>query len=98
MRFVNRQTVADCLDRRNSLKNLRHSIGMNLRFFENLCTSNQECLRMCKWLKDNGLIHDYFLRNGFVKGVEEENSRPFKLRHPEIIRQKFEDVPDFHRR
>ena len=95
VRFTNRQIVHDCLAIKHTLKNKRRRLGMNLRFFENLSKSNEECLRMCKWLKESNVIHDYFLRNGFVKAVETEGSKPFKIRHPDIIKNTFRDIEDF---
>ena len=95
VRFTNRQIFHDCLAIKHTLKNKPRRLGMNLRFFENLNKSNEECLRMCKWLKERNVIHDYFLRNGFVKAVEIEGSKPFKIRHPDIIKNSFRDIEDF---
>ena len=68
-------------------------MGLNLRFFESLCSKNEESLRIGQWLKQEHKIHDYFLRNGFVKVVAEEHGRPQKILHPDLLRKKFENVP-----
>ena len=68
---------------------------MNIRIFENLCKANEEALRICKWLQENEVIHDHFIRNGFVKIVKTAGGRPLKVRHPEYLRDKFDNIPDF---
>ena len=65
---------------------------MNLRFYENLCDSNRKVLRICQELKKKQIIHNYFTRNGYIKIVENEGSRPFKIAHPDILNEKFADV------
>ena len=69
-------------------------MGLNLRFYESLCSKNEETLRICNQLSREGKIHSHFLRNGFVKVVLEENGRPMKIKHPDILREKFPDIPD----
>ena len=65
---------------------------MNLRFYEHLAHLNHEALKICKHLQEKEEIHEYFLRNGFVKVIVHEGESPHKVRHPEILRKKF-DVP-----
>ena len=50
---------------------------MNLRFYENLCEANETVIKYCGKLKQTGKIHDYYLRNGFIKiiGVEGERHK-----------------------
>ena len=95
VRFTNRKIVLFCLDNRDRLINIRDSLKMNLRFFENLCDANEEVLRSCKLLKENNIIHDYYLRNGFVKLIVKEGNRPFKIIHPELLEEKFSEFFDF---
>ena len=52
VRFCNRKVVNICLEHRDILqqkafKNLR----LNLRFYESLCSKNEETLRICNWLR-----------------------------------------------
>ena len=94
VRFINRKIVNFCLDNRDDLqqKSFDH-LRLNLRVYESLCAKNVESLRLCKSLSREGKIHSHFLRNGFVKVVFEENGRPMKIRHPDILRKKFPDTP-----
>ena len=94
VRFFNRDHVDYCLHNRDRLKIpfVRSSLDMNLRFFENLSSKNAECLRIAKWLMDEELISKYFLRNGFVKIIIEDDEDPIRIRHPDILRKKFVDT------
>ena len=94
VRFCNRKIVNFCLDHREDLqqKAFEH-LRLNLRFFESLCSKNEESMRICKWLSQQHKIHDYYLRNGFVKIVVVENGRPEKIKHPDLLRKKF-DIPE----
>ena len=95
VRFLNRKIVNFCIEHRKELQQgaSRH-LRLNIRIFESLCAKNEESLRICKWLNQEGKIHDHYLRNGFVKIVMEENGRPQKVKHPEILRRKFDPIPE----
>ena len=92
VKFVNRKILDICHERKDRLPNLQKELRMNIRFFDSLAQLNQESLRLCNWLKENGLIHDHFLRNGFCKIVVAENDTPIKVPHPALLRDKF-DIP-----
>ena len=95
VRFTNRKIVNFCIDHRNDLQEqASRRFRLNLRFFESLCAKNEESLKICKWLNQQNRIHDHYLRNGFVKIVSEENGVPLKVKHPDILRKKFVDIPD----
>ena len=66
---------------------------MNLRFYESLAALNQEAVRICEHLQESGQIHKYFLRNGFVKIVINEQDSPLRVNHPDVLWSKFV-VPD----
>ena len=93
VRFCNRKVVNYCLYYRDDMQQKAYEhLGLNLRFFESLCSKNDESLRICKRLKSERKISDYYIRNGFVKVVVRENGRPEKIKHPDILRQRF-DIP-----
>ena len=95
VRFLNRKIVNFCMEHREYLQQqVSQQMRLNLRFFESLCSKNEESLRICKWLNQHNKIHDHYLRNGFVKFVTEENGRPQKVKHPDLLREKFADIPD----
>ena len=96
VRFVNRKIANFCLDHRDDLQQKAYNkLRLNLRFFESVCAKNEESLRICRWLKGENKIHDYYTRNGYVKVVGVEHGRPWKIAHPDILRKKFEDIPVF---
>ena len=92
VRFVNRKFVDLCLKRQDGLVNLKRTLKMSLRFFESLASLNQESVRICDYLLEDGQIFKYYLRNGFVKIVVNSNDNPLRINHPDVLRKKF-DVP-----
>ena len=93
VRFCNRKVVNFCLEHKDDLQQKAFErLRLNLRFFESLCSKNEETLRISNWLSREKKIHSHFLRNGFVKILKSENDRPRKIKHPDILRQMF-DVP-----
>ena len=94
VRFLSRKIVDFCLSNRDKIQqDIKAALNMNIRIYENLCKMNEESLHICKWLQDNGYIHDHFLRNGFVKIVCRAGERPMKVHHPEFLRNKFSNIP-----
>ncbi|MDP7403845.1 MAG: hypothetical protein QF782_00245 [Porticoccaceae bacterium] len=98
IRFISRKIVDFCLSNRDRVqRDVMDKLNLNIRVFENLCKANEEALRICKFLKENGTIYDHFIRNGFVKIVKQAGGRPLKVRHPEFLKDKFVDfLTDFH--
>ena len=47
----------------------------------------------CSRLKNAGFISNYFLRDGFVKIIQNVDDNPKKIRHLNDIKNKF---PDFY--
>ena len=93
VRFGNRKIANFCLEHRDDLQQKAYDhFHWNLRFFESLCSKNEETMRICKSLSQQRKIHDYYLRSGFVKVVAHENGRPEKIKHPDLLRKKF-DIP-----
>ena len=93
VRFVNRKIVDFCLSNKKRLSELRGVLRMNIRFFESLCGSNEESLKLCNKLKESGDIHNFFIRNGFLKVVVEEGDNPWRIRHPNVLRNEF-SIPE----
>ena len=89
VRFTNRKVVEYCIYNRDRLRDIKSKIQMNLRFYENLCESNESVLRWCRELKNYDIIYDYFTRNGYVKIVKERGNRPVKIHHPDDLFNKF---------
>ncbi len=94
VRFINRKCVEWCLSHTDRLRDVKYQTGLNLRFFESLSSKNAESLKICKYLSDQGMIHKYFTRNGYVKIIIDENDEPMKVLHPNFLRDRFDNVPD----
>ena len=62
---------------------------MNLRFYENRCKSNETIIRYCGKLKQSEKIHDFYLRNEFVKIIEAEGEKPKKIHHTDDLFHQF---------
>ena len=84
VRFTNRKIVNYCLNNRDKLFQQRNYLKMNLRFYESLCASNKKVYDKCFDLKKYGLITDFYIRNGFVKIVKNDN-RIIKIQHPDDL-------------
>ena len=65
---------------------------MNLWFYENLCEANEMVVHSCRKLKQSGRIHEYYIRNGFVKIIIEEGNRSKKIHHPHDLFQQFDVI------
>ena len=95
VRFCNRKVVNFCLENRDVMQQRAYQqMRLNLRFFESLCSKNEESLRIAKTLKQDGMIHNYYLRNGFVKIVVVENGPSQKITHPNVLRSRFGVTPE----
>lgn len=92
MKFLNRKVAEFCLSHQENLRYVRENLGLNLRIYESLCETNSDAVRICNWLKNQELIHDYFVRNGFAFMVENEGDKPRKVKHPNVLRNTFPEI------
>ena len=46
---------------------MKQELKMTMRFYESLCTTNEEVIKECFNLKKYGEIHEYYIRNDFVR-------------------------------
>ena len=97
IRFTNRKVVEYCIRNRDLLlnNNNKNRFKMNLRFYENLCESNERVNNWCRELKKYGSLHDYYTRNGFIKIIINEGDFPIKIRHPDELFHKFQEYFDY---
>ena len=65
-------------------------MGLDLTMSQSLCQKNAESLKICKWLKNEGKIHNHFVRNGFSKVVLHAGGRAVKISHPAMLKDKFD--------
>ncbi len=91
VKFVNRKVVDKTmsLSAAGNWRNVRKQMGYGVRFFSSLCPKMDEALRNCKTLKDENIIHSYFIRNGYCMIVENEGDKPFKIVHPKVLQDQF---------
>ena len=95
IRFTNRKVVEYCIRNRDLLLNNKNRFKMNLRFYENLCESNERVNNWCRELKKYGFLHDYYVRNGFIKIIINEGDFPIKIHHPDELFHKFQEYFDY---
>ena len=96
VKFVNRKIVEWSLDHQENLQWVKHFMGLDLKMSPSLCAKNTESHNICKWLKDKGVIHHFFMRNGFAKIIVKKGGNAVKITHPDHIRKRFSDagIPD----
>lgn len=94
VRFTNRKAVEFCMLFRKRLIEVKSTIGMNLRFQENLCESNETVLKWSRELKKHNYIYDYYIRNGYIKIVINKDEKPKKIHHPHELYKMFDDFID----
>ena len=95
VKFMNSKLVEWSLQHSENLKIVKANMGMDLTMSESLCSKNAESLKICKWLKKEGKIHNHFTRNGFSKVVFHAGDRTVKISHPDMLKERF-DVPSFN--
>ena len=96
IRFTNRKIVEFCLRNRDKLKECRHELRMNLRFYEHLTECNESVLKECFQLAKYDIIDSYYIRNGFVKIVVKAGDRPIKIYHTITLHDMFKNFYDHH--
>ena len=87
VKFLSRKIVEWSLSHQENLKFVKLFMGLDLTMSPSLCDKNTEASNICKWLKEKGLIHDFFIRNGFVKIVVRTGGNAVKVTHPDHIRK-----------
>ena len=80
VKFINRKVTEFCIENRNRLKELK-PLNMNLRFFHSMCYANEQILKECNYLHKFGQIESHYIRNGFIKIIKNNGSRPKKINH-----------------
>ena len=54
VRFTNRKAAEFCLKNRHRLLEMKQELKMNLRFYESLCSTNEDIIKECFNLKKYG--------------------------------------------
>ena len=60
VKFLNRKVVEWSLDHRQNLVNVWNKMGLDLEMSQSVCSKNNESLRICKYLIDEGKIYKFF--------------------------------------
>ena len=94
VRFINRKATEYCMFYRKRLAEVKSFIGMNLRFQENLCEANEHVLKWSRDLKKYDFIHEYYIRNGFIKIIVNKDDPPIKIHHPDDLYSRFNNFID----
>ena len=92
IRFVNRKIVGLSLLKKSLLFKCKNTLNLPyLGFEQHLCAANERVRRECKKLCHYGLIQDYFSWNGFIKIVQNNNTRALKINHIDELFKRFDD-------
>ena len=91
VKFINRKIVDKTLElaAAGNWRSIKKEMGHNLRFYSSLSPKNDLVFKSCKKLKEDGDIYCYFIRSGYVMVVEKEGDKPFKILHPQVLRQQY---------
>ena len=68
---------------------------MNLRFFHSMCDANEQILKECNYLHKFGQIESHYIRNGFIKIINNNGSRPKKINHVYELYEIFKDFYEY---
>ena len=93
IKFTNRKIVEFCIQNRDRLIEVR-PFNMDLRFYHSLCDANEDILYQSKQLMKYGIINNYYLRNGSIKIIRNNNNSPIKISHPDVLYKMFKDYYD----
>ena len=96
-KFMNRKVVEWCMAHPETLQKVWENMGLDIMISESICGKNQESLKICQFLKDNGSIVKYFTRNGIPRVVMKVGEPPVNISHPDHLRWKFDNIPSFDR-
>ena len=95
IRFTNRKVVEFCIKNRDRLIEMKNELKMNLRFYENLCESNERVFNWCRELQKYDMIDEYYTRNGFIKIIINKGDKPIKIIHPDDLFHLFQEYFDY---
>ena len=95
IRFTNRKVVEFCIKNRDRLLEAKDKLRMNLRFYENLCESNERVFNWCRELQKYDMIDEFYTRNGFIKIIINKGDRPIKIIHPDDLFHLFQEYFDY---
>ena len=95
IRFINRKVVEFCIKNRDRLIDNKEALRMNLRFYENLCESNERVFNWCRELQKYDMIDEYYTRNGFIKIIINKGDKPIKIIHPDDLFHHFQEYFDY---
>ena len=94
VRFINRKVVEYCIEHRDRLKEIK-PFNMNLRFYNNLCNANEQILSECKRLHKFNQIEKYYLRNGSIKIIKNNEFKPKKINHINELYKLYKEFYDY---
>ena len=95
VRFTNRKIVEYCMFNKDKLNEVSDKLKMNLRFFESLCESNEEVIKMCKELHNYEFIKEYKVLRGSIRVTKPNETKQYKINHPDNLYKIFKDFYDY---
>ena len=94
VKFTNRKVAEFCIENRYRLLEVK-PFNMNLRFFHSMCDANEQILKECNYLHKFGQIESHYIRNGFIKIINNNGSRPKKINHVYELYEIFKDFYEY---
>lgn len=95
VRFTNRKIAEFCIFNQENLPQVSYHLQMNLRIFESLCENNNNIIKMCKELLYYEFIKDYKVIRGSIRITKPNNTKQYKIIHPEDLHKIFNNFYDY---
>ena len=89
VRFTNRKIVESCLFHQYKLEDVSNQMKMNLRFYQSLCNTNKDILKMCKQLSEYGIIKEFKVIRGTIRIFKFHDNKQYKIGHPNVLYKMF---------
>ena len=84
--------MVDLKGYQDKLEDVSKQLQMNLRFYQSLCETNKNILKMCKDLHEYGFINEFKVIRGSIRISKFNNNKQYKINHPNVLYKMFKDV------
>ena len=95
VRFTNRKLAEFCLFNKDRLVHVSDNLKMNLRFFDSLCETNKEIIKMCNVLCKYGIIKEYKVIRGSIRITKTNETKQYKITQLDELSKMFKDFYDY---
>ena len=95
VRFTNRKLAEFCLFNKDRLVRVSDDLRMNLRFFDSLCETNKEIIKMCNVLSKYKIIQEYKVIRGSIRVTKINETKQYKIIQPNELYKMFKEFYDY---